>query len=161
MKKPALYRFSQMNNELLCCLAVPGMLSDTKFVFPYDYDIKIPSTLTVDNKGNTFRKICDNYKDFNNHTYVKFRKIELDITVDFFIPYFKSAEFLCMSCNKLHNGKTNKCCPMTSNPIKLIRAELYKIEIPNVFEIPNSIQRARLDFVDLHFPDILSTMLIR
>ena len=66
-----------------------------------------------------------------------------------------------MSCNKLHNGKTNKCCPMTNNPIKLIRAELYKIEIPNVFDIPSSIQRARLDFIDLHFPDILSTMLIR
>jgi hypothetical protein len=161
MKKPALYRFSQMNNELLCCLAVPGMLSDTKFVFPNDYEIKIPSTLTVDNKGNTIRKICDNYKDFNNQTYIKFRKIELEISVDFFIPYFKSTEFLCMSCNKLHNGKTNKCCPMTHNPIKLIKAELYKIEIPNVFDIPESIKRARTDFIDLHFPDILSTMLIR
>jgi hypothetical protein len=50
---------------------------------------------------------------------------------------------------------------MTNNPIKLIRAELYKIEIPNVFDIPNAIIRARTDFVDLHFPDILSTMLVR
>jgi hypothetical protein len=50
---------------------------------------------------------------------------------------------------------------MTNNPIKLIKAELYKIEIPNVFDIPSSIVRARTDFVDLHFPDILSTMLIR
>lgn len=109
MKKPAQYRFSQINNELLCCLASPGILSETKFVFTNDYEIKIPSTLFVDNKGTTFRKICDNYKDFNNQTYLKFRKIELDITVDFFIPYFKSSEFLCMSCNKIHNGKTNKC----------------------------------------------------
>ena len=82
MKKPAQYRFSQMNNELLCCLASPGILSDTKFVFPIDYEIKIPNTLTVDNKGNTFRKICDNYKDFNNNTFIKFRKIELDIQDD-------------------------------------------------------------------------------
>jgi hypothetical protein len=150
-----------MNNELLCCLASPGILSETKFVFTNDYEIKIPSTLFVDNKGTTFRKICDNYKDFNNHTYLKFRKIELDITVDFFIPYFKSSEFLCMSCNKIHNGKTNKCCPMTNNPVKLIKAELYKIEIPNVFDIPHSIIRARTEFIDLHFPDILSTMLVR
>jgi hypothetical protein len=48
--------------------------------------------------------------------------------------------------------------PRTANHKPTI---LYKIEIPNVFDIPNSIQRARLDFVDLHFPDILSTMLIR
>ena len=161
MKKPALYRFSQMNNELLCCLAVPAILSDTKFVFSNDYQIKIPSTLTIENRGNTLRKICEYYKDFDNHTYIKFRKIELDISVGFFIPYFKSTEFLCMSCNKLHNGKTNKCCSMTNNPIKLIKSELYKIEIPNVFDIPHSIIRARTDFVDLHFPDILSTMLIR
>lgn len=161
MKKPAQYRFSQMNNELLCCLASPGILSETKFVFTNNYEIKIPSTLFVDNKGTIFRKICENYKDFDNHTYLKFRKIELDITVDFFIPYFKSSEFLCMSCNKLHNGKTNKCCPMTNNPIKLIKAELYKIEIPNVFDIPHSISRSRAEFIDLHFPDILSTMLIR
>ena len=50
---------------------------------------------------------------------------------------------------------------MTNNPIKLIKAELYKIEIPNVFDIPSSIIRARTDFVDLHFPDILSTIILR
>jgi len=56
-------------------LASPGILSETKFVFTNDYEIKIPNTLFVDNKGSTFRKICDNYKDFNNQTYLKFRKI--------------------------------------------------------------------------------------
>jgi hypothetical protein len=50
---------------------------------------------------------------------------------------------------------------MTNNPVKLIKAELYKIEIPNVFDIPHSIIRARTEFIDLHFPDILSTMLVR
>ena len=49
---------------------------------------------------------------------------------------------------------------MTNNPIKLVKAELYKIEIPNVFDIPHSIIKARTEFIDLHFPDILSTMIL-
>lgn len=161
MKKPDQNRFTTMNNELLCCIAHPGILSDTKFVFTGNYEIKIPSTLFVENNGNSFRKICENYKDFNNCTYIKFRKIELDISVSFIIPYFKSTEFSCMSCNKIHNGKTNKCCSLQNSPIKILKAELYKVVIPDIRNIQEEILRARIDFIDLHFPDILSTMLIR
>jgi hypothetical protein len=161
MTKPALYRFSQFNNEILCCLASPGILSDTKFVFTNEYEIKIPNTLFVENKNNSYRKMCENYRDFNNSTFIKFRKLDLEISVNFFIPYFKSTEFICLSCNKIHNGKTEKCCSMTNNPIKIKKVELYKVLIPEKSAISDSIMRARTEFVDLHFPDIMSTMLLR
>lgn len=50
---------------------------------------------------------------------------------------------------------------MENSPVKINKAELYKIEIPDISQVNTSILRARSNFVDLHFPDILSTIILR
>jgi len=66
-----------------------------------------------------------------------------------------------MKCNKIHNGKTEKCCSMQYSPLKITKAELYKIVIPELQDIDPLIERAKSDFIDLHFPDIFSTMMLK
>jgi hypothetical protein len=106
---------------------------------------------------------------YNLYTYInmiidlflRFKKIELDYTIQYLIPHYRSNDFTCMSCNKLHNGKSSKCCSLENSPVKINKAELYKIEIPHISLVNSSILRARTNFVDLHFPDILSTIILR
>lgn len=161
MLLPSLHRFIISNNEILGCIVSPGILSDTKFVFTKEYSIMVPSTIVVECNGTSFRKICHTNKDFSGNTYIRFRKTELEYSVQYFIPHFRSNNFTCMSCNKLHDGKTSKCCSLENSPIKISKAELYKIEIPDITLVNQSIVRARSNFVDLHFPDILSTIILR
>lgn len=161
MSTPSLCRLSILNNEVFCCIASPGQISDNRFVFAPDYQIMVPNTLLVENGDLQLRRMCDKIKDFNNRTYVKFRKTELNTKSNLVIPYFKSTEFLCMKCNKIHNGKTEKCCSMQYSPLKITKAELYKIVIPELQDINPLIERAKSDFIDLHFPDIFSTMMLK
>jgi hypothetical protein len=161
MLMPQLCRLVVTNNDILSCIASPSQLSDTKIIFTSVYEIKIPNTITVENKDLVVRRMCDTFKDFSNKSYIKFKKTELDTKSQMIIPYFKSSEFYCMRCNKLHNGKSEKCCPLNYSPIKLVKAELYKIVIPNITQINAELERAKSEFLDLHFPDILSTMLLK
>ena len=161
MPLPSLHRFIISNNEILGCLASPGILSDTKLVFTKEYSIMVPATILVECNGTSFRKICSTHKDFSGNTFVRFKKIEIDYTVQYLIPHFRSNDFICMSCNKIHNGKSSKCCSLENSPIRINKAELYKIEIPHVSQVNSTIIKARSNFVDLHFPDILSTIILR
>ena len=161
MLLPSLHRFIISNNEILGCIASPGILSDTKLVFTKDYSIMVPSTIIVECNDTIYRKICTSNKDFSGNTFIRFKKIELDYTIQYLFPHFRSNDFTCMSCNKLHNGKSFKCCSLENSPVKINKAELYKIEIPHISSVNPSILRARTNFVDLHFPDILSTIILR
>jgi hypothetical protein len=106
------------------------------------------------------RKKKNKSKNCSNKTFLKFKKTELDTKSQMIIPYFKSTEFYCMRCNKLHNGKSEKCCPLNYSPIKIVKADLYKIVIPELSEVNFEIERAKSEFLELHFPDIMSTMLL-
>jgi len=161
MLLPTLHRFIISNNEILGCIVSPGILSDTKLVFTKDYSIMVPSTILVECNGASFRKMCNTNKDFSGNFYIRFKKVELDYSIQYLIPHYRSSDFTCMSCNKLHNGKSSKCCSMENSPVKINKAELYKIEIPDISQVNTSILRARSNFVDLHFPDILSTIILR
>lgn len=62
----------------------------------------------------------------------------------------------------MHDGKrSSKCCEMMNSPIRLNSAELYKIVIPSRYDIVSELSRAKNDFIDLHFPDLLSTILLK
>ena len=50
MLMPQLCRLVVTNNDILSCIASPSQLSDTKIIFTSVYEIKIPSTITVENK---------------------------------------------------------------------------------------------------------------
>jgi hypothetical protein len=160
MLMPQLCRLVVTNNDILSCIASPSQLSDTKIIFTSVYEIKIPSTITVEYKDLVVRRMCDSFTDFSNKTFLKFKKTELDTKSQMIIPYFKSTEFYCMRCNKLHNGKSEKCCPLNYSPIKIVKADLYKIVIPELSQVNFEIERAKSEFLELHFPDILSTMLL-
>lgn len=162
MNLPSLCRITITNNELISCIASPSQLSDTKFVFSSKYEIKIPNTLFVENKDNTSRKICSTFKDFSDKTYIKFKCFDLDHSAGIIIPYYKSSHFICLHCNKIHDGKrSNKCCEMMNSPVKLLSAELYKITIPSKSDIMPELTKAKSEFIDLHFPDLLSTILLK
>jgi len=85
MLLPSLHRFIISNNEILGCIASPGILSDTKLVFTKDYSIMIPSTIIVECNDTIYRKICTSNKDFSGNTFLRFKKIELDYTIQYLI----------------------------------------------------------------------------
>ena len=157
-----LCRIINLNAEMISCIASPAQLSDTKFIFSTKYEVKIPNTLFIENKNITSRKVCSSFKDFSDKTYLKLKNYDIDNSAGIIIPYFKSSNFICLHCNKMHDGKrSSKCCEMMNSPIKLISAELYKIVIPSRYDIVSELSRAKSDFIDLHFPDLLSTILLK
>jgi hypothetical protein len=66
-----------------------------------------------------------------------------------------------LSCNKIHDGKTDKCCSLEKSVIFLEQAKLYKIEIPKLSDVEKSLQNSREEFARLHFVDFLDTIMLR
>jgi hypothetical protein len=122
--------------------------------------------LEISDRNKEVLNLCKmrvpSFKDFSDKTYLKIKNYDLDNSAGIIIPYFKSSNFICLHCNKIHDGKrSSKCCEMTNSPIKLNSAELYKLVIPSRYDVNSELLRAKNDFIDLHFPDLLSTILLK
>ena len=79
---------------------------------------------------------------------------------DFMIlPVFSQCDFKCLKC-KVHHSKNSKQCCSLNGGIMIEKATLSKLVIPDSSEVEKTIENIRNEFILLHFPDILDTILL-
>jgi hypothetical protein len=159
--QPNLFSIFQNKQQISICISSQNQLSPTKFLFDKKSIIEIPRVVEFQNPIELTERIITYNKTFNNDYFVHIKKLNIDFSSNIVIPYFKSKSFTCMSCKKYHNGKSEKCCTLEKSPILLHQAKLYKLELPELSTVREKILAARQEFIELHFPDFLDTILLR
>jgi hypothetical protein len=158
---PNLFKIDSWKNQLVSTIIQKNIVAPNKFYFTDDCKIEIPRLIEVVNKDTTIKKTCTYSKNFTDSYLLSISNNNLDYSSKFLIPYFSSNKFKCLSCNKLHDGKTDKCCSMEKSVVLLEQAKLYKVEIPILSDIEKTLQESKEEFVRLHFVDFLDTIMLR
>jgi hypothetical protein len=156
---PDLYRFKTQGKEFCSLVAKPYILSELKLSFNKCYTLQIPRLIEIEINNITEKRIIRSFKNFEEDTFVYFKK--LDIVLDDFmiLPLFSECEFTCLKCKKAHKKGTEQCCSFDGG-IMITKATLYKLIIPSFQNVENKINQTRDEFIRLHFPDIFDTMLL-
>lgn len=156
---PELYRFTQQEREYCSLIAKPLILSELKLVFDNSYTIDIPKLIEIEFPTFSEKRIIRSLRDFNNQTYIYFRKLDLDLQPSIILPLFSDCEFQCLKCHKFHKKGSDQCCSL-SGGIMIKKAKLNRLTIPNNSNVENKIKEAKEEFIRLHFPDIFDTILL-
>jgi len=157
---PDLNRFSIHENIIFSCIASPGLFSDNKITFDKKYIINIPKIIEIDFEGSLDKRKLNWNKDFNNNTYINFKKLDYASENSIILPLFENCEFLCLNCNKLYKRYSDQCFSLSSGII-VNKADLSKLYIPKVSEINNSIKIIKNKFISLHFPDLFDKIMMK
>ena len=158
---PSLFKIVLWKNLLASTIIQKNIVAPNKFYFTDECKIEIPKLIEVVNNETIVKKTFLNTKNFEDSYILSLPKTNLDLSSNFLIPYFTSTKFRCLSCNKIHDGKTDKCCSLEKSVIFLEQAKLYKIEIPKLSDVEKSLQNSREEFARLHFVDFLDTIMLR
>jgi len=158
---PSLFKIDLLKNQLVSTIIQKNVVTPNKFYFTDECKIEIPRLIEVVNNDTTIKKICTYSKNFTDSYVLFLFNVDLEVSSKFLIPYFTSTKFRCLSCNKIHDGKTDKCCSLEKSVIFLEQAKLYKIEIPKLSDVEKSLQNSREEFARLHFVDFLDTIMLR
>jgi len=158
---PSLFKIDLLKNQLVSTIIQKNVVTPNKFYFTDECKIEIPRLIEVVNNDTTIKKICTYSKNFTDSYVLFLSNVDLEVSSKFLIPYFTSTKFRCLSCNKIHDGKTDKCCSLEKSVIFLEQAKLYKIEIPKLSDVEKSLQNSREEFARLHFVDFLDTIMLR
>lgn len=156
---PDLYRFSQQGREYCSLIAQPLMLSELKITFDKSYTLNIPRLIELQIGNCIEKKIVRSFKDFNSNTYVYFKKLNLTLDDFMILPLFTQCEFKCLKCKINHVKNSNQCCSLNGG-ISITKATLSKLIIPDNDQVEKTIESTRNEFILLHFPDILDTILL-
>jgi hypothetical protein len=158
---PSLFKIDLFKNQLVSTIIQKNVVTPNKFYFTDECKIEIPRLIDVVNNDTTIKKICTYSKNFTDSYVLFLSNTNMDVSSKFLIPYFSSTKFRCLSCIKIHDGKTDKCCSLEKSVIFLEQAKLYKIEIPKLSDVEKSLQNSREEFDRLHFVDFLDTIMLR
>jgi hypothetical protein len=158
---PSLFKIDLLKNQLVSTIIQKNVVTPNKFYFTDECKIEIPRLIDVVNNETLIKKTCTYSKNFTDSYVLFLSDTNLDVSSKFLIPYFSSTKFRCLSCNKIHDGKTDKCCSFEKSVIFLEQAKLYKIEIPKLSDVEKSLQNSREEFARLHFVDFLDTIMLR
>ena len=150
------YEIDKQNNFSSSLIVKLNTLSPDKLYFTSDSFIDLPKLIEFEDK----KKTCHYHKDFNNSIYMFFRNFDIHNS-KYLLPLFSCQQFRCMSCNKLHNLKTTKCCDMINSPLEIIKAKLIKVIIPENHMVNQAIKHNREEFLKLHFPDLTDMIIMR
>jgi hypothetical protein len=157
---PQLNCISIHKNQIMICVKKLFSLTDNKFYFDETTILSQNKIIDIENKDYTDKRIALYNKDFNNNEYITIKGFKIDPDVELIIPYYECTSFLCSKCKKLHNGKSNKCCSLSSSPILIKQYKIKKIVFPDKNSIEEELAKAKKDFIDLHFPDFLDRIMI-
>lgn len=157
---PELYRYTVHNKNIMANIIIPGLLSETKIYFSDTYDLLIPNVIEIDLEGSCQKRTIIPYKDFKNNQYISFKKLSFESENTLILPLFSGCEFLCLKCKKLYKPRTEKCCSLDSG-IQIYKGKLSKIYIPKIIDNTKAIKHVRDEFVDLHYSDLLDTILLK
>lgn len=156
---PDLYRFSQQGKEYCSLIAQPLVLSELKITFDKSYTLNIPRLIELQIGNHIEKRIVRSFKDFNFNTYVYFKKLDLSLDDFMILPLFSQCEFQCLKCKIKHTKNSNQCCNLNGGII-ITKATLSKLIIPDKDQVDKTIENTRNEFILLHFPDILDTILL-
>jgi hypothetical protein len=156
---PDLHRFSQQGREYCSLIAQPLILSELKITFNKFYTLNVPRLIELQIGKNSEKRIVRSFKDFNYKTYVYFKKLDLNLEDFMILPVFSQCEFKCLKCKINHSKNSKQCCNLNGG-IMIEKATLTKLVIPDKDQVENTIEQIRNEFILLHFPDILDTILL-
>lgn len=143
------------------CIVKLNFLTPDKFYFSEESKIEIPRLINFSVMSwRKIKKICYHHSNFDKSIFLYFKNFDLE-NAQYAIPLFECKKFRCMSCNKIHNGKSTKCCDMLNSPIEILDAKLIQITLPKVNEINEKLAYNREKFLKLHFPDFTDMIIVR
>jgi hypothetical protein len=156
-----LNRIYNIPMNIVAAIIKPFILSDTCYYFTNDYKIIIPETISVVNNNKEIKKTISYNYCFDKSLVITLKDFDLSTESGLIIPLFECKEFVCMSCNKLHDLKSNQCCDFNDSKIHIKKAKLVKITIPSIEDYREAVEQNKKDFIRLHFPDLVDTIMLR
>lgn len=156
------YVINSNNTNLSSALIIKvNALSPTKYFFNKETVITFPRLLDFEINSQITKKQCHYHNNFDSSTFIYFKNFDLNSKNKFLIPSFLCEKFKCLSCGKIYDKSSGKCCDLINSPIEIIKAKLIKITIPNIDKINQSIYENRLEFLTNHFPDLTDMLMIK
>jgi hypothetical protein len=156
-----LYRFTKFKNEIMVKVAEPYKISDNKFAFSDNYKIKKKKIIEIETEGKIIKKTCHYNKDYHSSTYLSFASHDINTESQIAIPLYSKCKFTCASCNRIFiDQKQSKCCSMRGLII-IEEAQINKIYIPKLNEINDVLSLVKDEFIELHFPDLLDSIMMK
>lgn len=135
-------------------------ISLERFYFTKTSEISISNTIHVYYNNERYDKTCTSYRDFDNNTYLQFSGYNLPDS-KYIFPKYICKSFKCLSCNKIHSKNSTKCCSMANSIIEVINCEIKEIIATSEIDTHSYLKNSRDQFISLHFPDLLDTILLR
>lgn len=155
-----LYEMNRYNNKNYCCIINSNLLNCNKFYFTKDSNITISRLTNFFINDSKIRKITNYHKSFDNNYFIYFNNFDLENNLTYAIPLFECKEFKCLSCNKIHNSKSMKCCSFSSSVISIQQASLNSLYLCKNEDFLKTLEIVKEEFIKLHFPDVLDKILL-
>ena len=155
-----LYEINKYKNKNYCCIIDSSLLNSNKFYFTGDSILHINKLTNFYLNDIKVRKTLNFHKNFKNSYFVYFSNFDIEKDFTYAIPLFECKEFICLSCNKVHNNKSFKCCSFSNSIILIKEATLISLYLCKADEFSNTLKMVKNEFLKLHFPDVLDKILL-
>lgn len=156
-----LNRIYNIPKHIVVSILKPFVLSDTCYYFTNEYKLNIPKTILVVNNDKELKKTITHNYCFDKSLLITLKDFDLSVESGRAIPLFECKKFNCMSCGKTYSLKSNQCCDMMNAKIHIQEAKLIKITIPSIASYNQCIEDNKKEFISLHFPDLVDTIMLR
>ena len=165
MQKPSinknLYELNISSRYNYSCIVNVNSLSPNKLYFTKETNINIPKLIFLDCDEMKLKKQCHSHIDFDNNLFLYFLKFDIDSKYKYAIPVFKCKKFICLSCNKNFDPKSDQCCSLMNSPLQIIECTIEKLILSTEFDYEISLKKSYDCFIQLHFPDLLDKIMLR
>ena len=161
---PENYNNFQIYNHKNKCLAriiKSFEISIDRFYFDTESIIRVPRLINLHIDLLSSKKLCTSHRDFNSNLYVTLSNYDFPSDAKFIFPSYSASKFVCLACNRIHGKNSNKCCSLENSVIKIADAEIKDLYLVSQTKINDFLSTSRKNFISLHFPDLLDTIMIR
>lgn len=155
-----IYKVFSDRSYSFSCIVKHNLLTPDKFYLSEQSNIEIPRLVVFSLSWRKIKKICHHHTNFDKSIFLYYKNFDLE-DPHYAIPLFECKKFRCMACNKIHDGKTAKCCEMLSSPIEILDGKLAQITLPKIDTVAQKLDYNREKFLKLHFPDLTDKILPR
>lgn len=153
-------KITRYQSKIISKVTKINEISLEKLYFTKTTEISVANIIHIFSNNEQHDKTCTSYKDFDNNLYLQFSGYNLPDS-KYIFPKFRCKTFKCLSCNKIHSKNSTKCCSMTNSIIEVINCEIKEIVATSDTDTYLYLKNSRDQFLSLHFPDLLDTILLR
>ena len=148
------------NTKIISRVTKINEISVEKFYFTINSEITVSNIVHIYYNNERHDKTCTSYRDFENNLYLQITGYDLP-DCKYIFPKFKCKTFKCLSCNKIHTKNSTKCWSMINSIIEVVNCEINEIIVTSDIDAHLYLRDSRDEFLSLHFPDLLDTILLR